>query len=108
MSTTVPIPVNRPMTEERLFELPLSQLFAELDVEFVTTSITDPAFYGMVAALKSGSIILTMPAGRDDFEHDCVARSLLATALGLDVEPLPPTSFKTTVLGPDDLAGKQS
>ncbi|MET9362179.1 hypothetical protein ABZX93_14815 [Streptomyces sp. NPDC006632] len=96
------------MTEERLFELSLPQLLAELGVEYVTSSITDPKFYGTVIVPKSGPMVLAMPAGRDEFEHDCVVRSLLATALGLDVEPLPPAAFQTATFGPDDFAGKRA
>ncbi|MEU8855716.1 MULTISPECIES: hypothetical protein [Streptomyces] len=77
------------ITVEELFSTPLDQLLTQLNAETGVASITDPNFYGAVVARPGHPIFLLLPAGRDDFERDTVARKLLADAIGLDLTPLP-------------------
>jgi hypothetical protein len=72
-----------------LFDTPLPQLLAELDVELVDSSITDRTFFGALVQRRDGTRILAMPPGRSAFEHDTAARMLLAEGLGLDAPPVP-------------------
>lgn len=70
-------------------DTPLPHLLAEHGVELTESSITDPTFFGCYVELRDGHRILAMPVGRSDFEHDTVARMLLAHGLGLG-GPKPP------------------
>lgn len=72
-----------------LLDAPLPQLLAELRVELVESSISDPTFFGAFVERRDGTRILSMPAGRREFERDTTARMLLAQGLGLDAPPLP-------------------
>ncbi|GAT81093.1 hypothetical protein DF19_39710 [Streptomyces sp. F-3] len=74
---------------ETLMDTPLPVLINELGVTLIDSSITDADFFGAVVERKTGELLLTLPAGRSDFERDTVARFLLAQALGVPVAPLP-------------------
>lgn len=65
-----------------VMDAPLPVLIDELGVTLIDSSISDREFFGAVVRLKTGELLLTMPAGRTGLEHDTVARSLLADALG--------------------------
>jgi hypothetical protein len=80
-----------------LLDAPLPDLLAELDVQLVDSSITDRDFFGAVVQRKSGQLLLTMPAGRSDLEHDTMARYLLAQVFDVDL-PEMPAPFVTTEL----------
>jgi len=84
-TSTVPVSI----TVEELFSAPLDQLLTQLNAETGVASITDPNFYGAVVVRLGSPIFLLLPAGRDDFERDTVARKLLADAIGIDLAPLP-------------------
>lgn len=77
------------VTPGRLLDAPLPQLLAELEVELIDSSITDPTFFGAFVERRDGTRVLSMPAGRRAFERDTAARMLLAEGLGLDAPPLP-------------------
>jgi hypothetical protein len=79
----------------RLLDTPLPQLLDEASVILVDSSITDRGFFGAVVQRKSGEIILSMPAGRSELEHDTVARYLLAQVFDVDLPQLP-APFVTT------------
>lgn len=78
-----------------LFDAPLPQLLAALDVELVDSSITDRTFFGAVVQRNTGEMLLAMPAGRSELEHDTVARYLLAQVFDVDLPKLP-APFVTT------------
>jgi hypothetical protein len=83
------IPQQRAMTTARLLDAPLPQLLADLDVELVESSITDPGFIGAVVQRRDGSLVLSMPPGRPRLERDSVARAMLGQAIGVPLSPLP-------------------
>jgi hypothetical protein len=56
--------------------------------ELVESSITDEEFTG-AAVVCGGSVLLSMPPGRPEWERDAVARALLGDALGVPLPPLP-------------------
>ena len=84
-------------TVDRLLEAPLPQLLAELQVEMVESSITDPTFFGALVERRDGSRVLSMPPGRGALERDTAARMLLAEGLGLEAPPVP-TPLQVTSL----------
>lgn len=83
------------MSGDWLLDTPLPQLLAKLDVQLVDSSITDRQFFGAVVQHKDGDLILAMPTGRSELEHDTVARYLLAQVFDVDLPQLPPP-FATT------------
>jgi len=87
-NTTCVMPERRPTTTEML-DTPLPQLLAELDVELVESSITDPGFIGALLELPDGTLVLSMPPGRPRLERDCVARAMLGRAVGVPLGRLP-------------------
>ncbi|MBR8638640.1 hypothetical protein KEF29_03330 [Streptomyces tuirus] len=72
-----------------MFDTPLPQLLAELDVELVDSSITNAGFFGALVEHRDGSRLLAMPTGRSELEHDTVARYLLAQVFDVDLPKLP-------------------
>lgn len=78
-----------PLSTDRLLDAPLPQLLAELDVQLVDSSITDPEFFGALVQRRDGTLILSMPSGRSTMERDTAARMLLAEGFGLDGPPVP-------------------
>ncbi|GAA2441353.1 hypothetical protein [Streptomyces glaucus] len=74
---------------DRLMDTPLPVLVNELGVTLIDSGITDADFFGAVVQRKTGELLLTMPRGRSELEHDTVARYLLAQAFGVDVPPMP-------------------
>jgi hypothetical protein len=91
MTTVVPVCAATPaasVTPDRLFDAPLPDLLIETGVELFESSITDRGFFGAVVQRKSGEIVLSMPAGRSELEHDTVARYLLAQVFDVDLPKL--------------------
>ncbi|KDN78258.1 hypothetical protein DF19_39710 [Streptomyces olindensis] len=86
--TTPAISRSKPSVDH-LMDAPLSVLINELGVTLFDSSITDREFFGAVVQKKTGELLLTMPTGRSEFEHDTVARYLLAQALGVPVPEMP-------------------
>lgn len=92
--SAMPIP-----SVDHLMDAPLPVLMNELGVTLFDSSITDAEFFGAVVERKTGELILTMPSGRSELEHDTVARYLLAQALGV---PVPPMSAPIVTTRVDD------
>lgn len=90
MHSTCAAPKRPSLSAERLLDAPLPQLLADLDVELHDSSISDAGFFGAVAERRDGQLILAMPVGRPAFEHDTVARYLLAKVFNVDLPDLPP------------------
>jgi hypothetical protein len=101
VNTTCPAPSRRAktaaasVTPDRILDAPLNQLLAETGVEMVDSSIPDREFFGAVVQRKNGDVLLAMPTGRSELEHDTVARYLLAQVFDIDLPKLP-TPFITT------------
>ena len=74
---------------DHLMDTPLPVLINELGVTLIDSGITDATFFGAVVQRKTGELLLTMPRNRSEFQHDTVARYLLAQALGVDVPEMP-------------------
>lgn len=85
------------ISPDHLLDAPLGDLLAETGVEIVDSAITDAGFFGAVVQRMSGQLLLAMPAGRSELEHDTVARYLLAQAFDVDLPKLP-APFTTTEL----------
>lgn len=105
MKSTCPVPERRakvpatPATPspDRLLDAPLNDLLAETGAELVDSSITDRTFFGAAVQRKSGGLVLAMPTGRSEMEHDTVARYLLAQVFDVDLPQLP-EPFMTTAI----------
>jgi hypothetical protein len=78
-------------------DAPLPQLLADTGVEIVDSSIPDADFFGAVVRRRSGQLLLAMPTGRSELEHDTVARYLIAQVFDVDLPRLP-APFVTTEL----------
>jgi hypothetical protein len=85
----------RPLSPDHLLDAPLDDLLAETGAEIVDSGITDAGFFGAVVRRRGGQLLLTMPPGRSELEHDTVARYLLARVFDVDLPKLP-TPFVTT------------
>lgn len=85
-------------TVDRLLGAPLDDLLAETGVKVLASSITDRAFFGAVVQRNDGQMLLAMPGGRSELEHDTVARYLLAQAFDLDLPDLPPPFVTTSAV----------
>lgn len=85
MTTTIN-PRVKPSVDH-LMDAPLDELIAELGVTYKNAPITDPTFTGY-AWVDDRGVILAMPSGRSELEHDCTARYLIGQAF--NVEGLPP------------------
>ncbi|WP_309049074.1 hypothetical protein [Streptomyces sp.] len=77
------------LSPAHLLDTPLPDLLAETGVEVYPSSIDDRGFFGAVVQRKSGEIVLTMPIGRSELEHDTMARYLLAQVFDVDVPAMP-------------------
>lgn len=77
------------LSEDYLMDAPLPQLLTATGVEMAESSITDREFFGAVVERKNGELVLTMPTGRSELEHDTVARYLIAQALDITVPAMP-------------------
>jgi len=84
------------VTPDRILDAPLSQLLTETGVELIDSSISDREFFGAVVQRKNGELLLTMPTGRSELEHDTVARYLLAQVFDVELPQLPPPFVTTT------------
>ncbi|MEU9068303.1 hypothetical protein AB0D60_15605 [Streptomyces sp. NPDC048306] len=82
-----------------LMDAPLPVLINELGVTLIDAGIDDAGFFGAVVQVKTGELLLSLPAGRTEFEHDTMARYLLAQVLGVDVAPLPAPLTTTEIPG---------
>ena len=89
--------VTLDLTVDYLMDAPLDDLLAKLDVELHASKITDRTFFGAVVQENGGRLVLSMPPGRSEFEHDTVARYLLAQVFDVDLPELP-EPFVTTVI----------
>lgn len=87
MRSTVSTPVN--LTASRILSAPLPELLVEAGAQLVDSSIPDEKFLGAVVQRGDGSLLLSMPAGRDSVERSVIARGLIANALGVDLAPFP-------------------
>jgi len=76
-------------TADWLMAAPLDVLLADLGVELFDSKITDRTFFGAVVQYRDGRLALSMPVGRSEFEHDTVARYLLAQVFGVGLPNLP-------------------
>ncbi|GGV91796.1 hypothetical protein [Streptomyces massasporeus] len=85
------------VSPDYLLDAPLTQLLAETGVELVDSSIADREFFGAVVQRKNGDVLLAMPTGRSELEHDTVARYLLAQIFDVDVPKLPAPIVTTEV-----------
>jgi hypothetical protein len=100
VTTVLPAPTSSAaasVTPDRLLDAPLPDLLAETGVELFDSSISDAEFFGAVVQHKTGEIILAMPTGRSELEHDTMARYLLAQVFDVDLPKLP-APFTTTEL----------
>ena len=86
------------VTPTRIIDAPLADLLAELEVELFDSTINDPDFFGAVVQRKGGQLLLAMPQGRSELEHDTVARYLLAQAFDVDLPDLPPPFVTATTI----------
>ncbi|MFF8100124.1 hypothetical protein ACF07S_10170 [Streptomyces sp. NPDC016640] len=94
--STCTMPPRRPIpTPDHLLDAPLNQLLAETGVEVINSAIPDREFFGAVVQHKNGDVILAMPTGRSELEHDTMARYLLAQVFDIDLPKLP-APFVTT------------
>lgn len=82
-------PDRRPSADE-ILDTPLPDLLGGWGVELFDSSITDAAFFGAVVERKDGHLLLAMPTGRSEREHDTMARYLLAQVFDIDLPKLPP------------------
>lgn len=82
-------PDRRPSADE-ILDTPLPDLLSSLDVELFDSSIADATFFGAAFERKSGEVLLAMPTGRSEREHDTMARYLLAQIFDVDLPKLPP------------------
>ncbi|MFK4069737.1 hypothetical protein [Streptomyces sp. NPDC029674] len=73
------------LSPAHLLDTPLPDLLAETGVEVYPSSISDRGFLGAAVQRKTGEIVLTMPTGRSNFEHDTIARYLLAQVFDVDM-----------------------
>lgn len=85
-----------------LLHTPLPQLLAELEVELVVSTITEPGFTGHVMR-DGGLTVLALPPERSDWERDMIVRHLLGTAFDVPMPPLP-GDYRITELEPELLA----
>lgn len=97
MTTTA---VRKPSVD-RLMDAPLPVLINELGVTLIDTDIDNAGFFGAVVKATTGELLLTLPAGRSELEHDTMARYLLAQVLGVDVPPMPAPIITTEMTGGD-------
>ena len=103
MKSTCPVPERRAkasatrttLSPDHLLDAPLNDLLAETGAEIVASSIPDRDFFGAVVRRKNGDLLLAMPTGRSELEHDTVARYLLAQVFDVDLPQLP-APFLTT------------
>ncbi|MGW8060996.1 hypothetical protein ACVV2G_01665 [Streptomyces ziwulingensis] len=86
---------------DHLMDTPLPVLINELGVTLLDVGIEDAGFFGAVVQRKTGELLLTLPAGRSELEHDTMARYLLAQVLGVDVPPMPAPIVTTEMAGGD-------
>lgn len=73
---------------DHLMDTPLQQLVEELHVELKESCITDPGFTGYLWSDNRG-IVVALPPGRSELEHDCMARFLIGRAFHVDMPDLP-------------------
>jgi hypothetical protein len=90
-----PMSVAPSLSPAQVLDSPLGDLLATAGVELIDSSITDREFFGAVVQRRNGELLLTMPTGRSELEHDTVARYLLAQAFDVDLPALP-SPFITT------------
>ncbi|MEZ3180756.1 hypothetical protein KYY02_19310 [Streptomyces pimonensis] len=87
--------VALPLSPDHLLDAPLPQLLAETGAEIIDSAIPDRDFFGAAVQRKNGDVLLAMPAGRSELEHETMARYLLAQVFDVDLPKLP-APFTTT------------
>lgn len=99
MQSTVSTPLaRRRITSAHLLTTPLPQLLAELGVELMESSITDPRFTG--TAIRDGALtVLALPPDRAESERDMIVRQLLGTVYRVPMPELP-DEYRITELDP--------
>ncbi|WP_405580640.1 hypothetical protein [Streptomyces sp. NBC_01092] len=80
------------LSVDHLMDAPLQQLIDELGITYKDAPITDEAFSGYAWVDKSG-VVLAMPTGRSELEHECMARYLIGQAFRVDGLPELPDMF---------------
>lgn len=95
--STCTLPERRLLSPDHLLDAPLLELLAETGVEVIDSSIGDRGFFGAVVQRKNGDLLLAMPAGRSELEHDTVARYLLAQVFDVVLPHLPAPFVTTTI-----------
>lgn len=100
MQSTVSTPLaRRRTTTDYLLHTPLPRLLAELDVELMESSITDPKFTG--TAIRDGALtVLALPPDRAESERDMIVRHLLGTVFRVPMPDLP-GEYRITELEPE-------
>ncbi|MFJ8208135.1 hypothetical protein [Streptomyces sp. NPDC096033] len=88
------LPGDRP-TVDYVFDTPLAEMLAELNVEVVTSEIADAGFFGCVVVRQDRTFVMLSP-NLNEFEADFFTRYLTAQAYRLDMSPLP-TPFDVEV-----------
>lgn len=83
-----------------LMDTPLPQLVDELHVVLDESTITDPAFTGY-AYVDHRGVVVALPAGRSELEHDCMARYLIGSAFEVDGLPPLPEPYQVTDITAD-------
>src|SRR4051812_17045549 len=78
-----------------LMDAPLAQLVDELHVTLKEAPISEPGFTGYAFVDKRG-VVIAMPAGRTELEHDCIARYLIGTVFHVDGMPPLPDLYEVT------------
>ncbi|WP_428953880.1 hypothetical protein [Streptomyces sp. cg35] len=79
---------KRVLSPQRLLDVPLAELLAELAVTLEESSIADPSFTG-AAVVTRDRLILSMRTGQPNTEREVVARALLGRVLGVPLSLLP-------------------
>lgn len=84
----------------QLMDTPLPQLVAELHVTLDESPITDPGFTGYMYATQD-SVVVSLPPGRSELEHDCMARYFIGRAFRVKGMPPLPEPFQATDMTAD-------
>ncbi|MFH8410677.1 hypothetical protein ACH4FX_38790 [Streptomyces sp. NPDC018019] len=72
-----------PLSPARLMTASLPELLAELGVVLAASGVDDPRFSGAAVRLSDGSVVLSMPPGRDPVVTDLLARALIGQEFGV-------------------------
>ncbi|NXY98795.1 hypothetical protein HYE82_31335 [Streptomyces sp. BR123] len=81
------VPGRRP-TIDYVFDAPLAEMLAELNVEVAPSEIADAAVFGY-AEVRGSRIVVKLSPNLSEFEADFFTRYLTAQAYRLEMTPLP-------------------